>query len=198
MSQQNTVELAKQGDPQAIAALINRNLQPKSVTAKVNLKDDYLQVLLESSQVPNQQDLVAFIRKGITELGAPCIRRIKVYGSQQGESFPAWDEEFELIATVTSPSPVPQRNPLQISALKSCPDCSYKVSRTAVNCPNCGATLLLLSRFRIWFGRLSPAQRALVCAASLTGLIVVSLVHEGTEYARQTEENIQELDSLIE
>jgi hypothetical protein len=33
MSQQNILELAKQDDAQAIASLINRQLQPKGITA---------------------------------------------------------------------------------------------------------------------------------------------------------------------
>ncbi|WP_277926746.1 MULTISPECIES: hypothetical protein [Nostoc] len=39
MTQPNLLELAKQGDAQAIASLINRQLQPKGITAKVALKD---------------------------------------------------------------------------------------------------------------------------------------------------------------
>ncbi|WP_242063438.1 hypothetical protein [Nostoc sp. FACHB-892] len=39
MTQPNLLELAKQGDAQAIASLMNRQLQPKGITAKVALKD---------------------------------------------------------------------------------------------------------------------------------------------------------------
>lgn len=53
MAQTNILELAKQGDPKAIAALINRQLQPKGITAKVALKDNCLQTMLESAQVPD-------------------------------------------------------------------------------------------------------------------------------------------------
>ena len=35
--------------------------------------------MLESSEVPAQQPLVAFVRKGITGLGATSIERVKVY-----------------------------------------------------------------------------------------------------------------------
>lgn len=93
----NILELAKQGDAQAIASLMNRQLQPKGITAKVALKDACLQVMLESDQVPNQQALVAFVRKGITGLGAVSIERAKIYGRQIGEEFPAWNQEFEFI-----------------------------------------------------------------------------------------------------
>ncbi|WP_242055197.1 MULTISPECIES: hypothetical protein [Nostocales] len=75
---------------------MNRQLQSKGITAKVALKDACLQVMLESPEVPHQQTLVAFVRKGITGLGATSIERVKVYGRQAGEEFPAWNQEFEL------------------------------------------------------------------------------------------------------
>lgn len=102
----NILELAKQGDPQAIAALMNRHLQPKDITAKVTLKDEYLQVILESAQVPNQQDWMAFIRQGITNLSSASIKKVKVYGRQTGGDFIAWSEQFELMAGKISTSPI--------------------------------------------------------------------------------------------
>ncbi|MEH1849745.1 MAG: hypothetical protein V7L25_33415 [Nostoc sp.] len=96
MTQPNILELAKQGDTQAIAFLMNRHLYPKGITAKVAFKDACLEVILESAQVPNQQILVAFIRKGLTALGAACIERVKVDGQQTGKEFPAWSKEFDL------------------------------------------------------------------------------------------------------
>ena len=96
MIQPNTVELAKQGDTEAIASLMNRHLQPKGITATVTLKDACLQVMLESLQVPNQQALVTFVHKGITSLGAESIEKVKVYWQQTGKVFPAWSEEFNV------------------------------------------------------------------------------------------------------
>lgn len=96
MIQPNTVELAKQGDTEAIASLMNRHLQPKGITATVTLKDACLQVMLKSLQVPNQQALVTFVHKGITSLGAASIKKVKVYWQQTGKVFPAWSEEFSV------------------------------------------------------------------------------------------------------
>jgi tetratricopeptide (TPR) repeat protein len=97
-NQPNLLELAKQGNAKAIATLINRQLQPKGITAKAALKDGCLQVMLESAQAPNQQSLFAFVRKGITGLGAASIQKVKVYGQQSGEDFPSWYQEFEVVA----------------------------------------------------------------------------------------------------
>ncbi|WP_375515136.1 hypothetical protein [uncultured Nostoc sp.] len=96
MTQPNILELAKQGDARAIASLMNRHLHPKGITAKVVFKDACLEVILESAQVPNQQTLVAFVRKGLTALGAASIEIVKVYGQQTGQEFPAWSKEFNL------------------------------------------------------------------------------------------------------
>lgn len=96
MAQQNILEQAKQGNSQAIAALMNRQLQTKGITAKVALKDSCIQIMLESTQVPEQQELVTWVCKSITTLEATFIERVKIYGRQTGEEFPAWSQEFEL------------------------------------------------------------------------------------------------------
>lgn len=106
MSQPNLVELAKQGNVQAIASLMNRQLQIKGITAKVALKDACLQVMLESNQVPDQQALVGFVRKGITGLGTTSFERVKVYGRQIGEEFPAWNVDFEVVVQAKASSSV--------------------------------------------------------------------------------------------
>ncbi|MCC5650278.1 hypothetical protein LC609_10600 [Nostoc sp. XA013] len=96
MTQPNILELAKHGDTQAIASLMNRHLRPKGITAQVAFQDTCLEVILESPQVLNQQILVPFIRKGLTALGAESIEIVKVYGQQTGKEFPAWSKEFNL------------------------------------------------------------------------------------------------------
>jgi tetratricopeptide (TPR) repeat protein len=89
------IEAAKQGNPKAIAKLMNRSLQPKGITVKVALDKNCLQVMLESSQLPTSS-LVEVIRKGLLGLGVESIKQVKVYGKQIGEEIPDWSEEFEL------------------------------------------------------------------------------------------------------
>lgn len=92
----NLLQRAKQSDPRAIAALINRSLQPKGITAKVAIKDRCLQVMLESAQELEQKALVAFLRKGIISLETSLIERVRIYGRPLGNDFPSWSQEFEL------------------------------------------------------------------------------------------------------
>lgn len=102
MAQQNILELAKQGNPKAIASLMNRSLQPDGITTQAVLKDGCLQIMLESAQVPNQQSLVAYISKSMTSLGSGFIRKVKVYGRKTGEDFPTWNQEFEVVVQTVS------------------------------------------------------------------------------------------------
>jgi len=56
-NESNLLELAKQGNPNAIAILINRSLQPKGITAKAGISKNCPQIMLESNQVPDKQAL---------------------------------------------------------------------------------------------------------------------------------------------
>ncbi|MEG4856087.1 hypothetical protein QUB75_01075 [Microcoleus sp. K1-B6] len=96
MTQQNILELAKQGDAKAIALLLNRQLQAKGITAAASLKDGCLQVMLEAAEAPSQQVLAPWVSKSIAGLGAASIEKVKVYGRQTGAKVPAWSQEFEV------------------------------------------------------------------------------------------------------
>ena len=96
MSQQNVLESAKQGNPNAIAVLINRNLQQKGIVAKVSRKDSCLRIMLESSEVPNQLGLVEFVYNGIRKLEIVDIETLQVFGRQAGDDMPSWSQSIAL------------------------------------------------------------------------------------------------------
>lgn len=118
MTQTNLSNLAKQGNPKAIAVLINRSLQPNGITAKLALKNGCLKIMLESAQVP-ATNLVKIIRKGLISLRVKSIERVKVYGKQIGKDRPAWCQEFQLAnpihatTSVISPSATLANNEAQ-------------------------------------------------------------------------------------
>lgn len=111
MEQSNLLELAKQGEPSAIAALMNAVLSPKGITARAGIEDDCLCIFLESQKPLNQETLVAFIQKGLIELGNDSIRSVRAQGKRAGDEAFAWTREFSLrstesasrIATLTPP-----------------------------------------------------------------------------------------------
>jgi hypothetical protein len=94
--QPNLQQLAKQGNPKAIAALLNRSFQPKGITAKAAMKNGCLQLMLEAAKVPPKQPYLDSLRKGLTNLMPIGIQKVRVYGKQAGEDVPEWLEEFDL------------------------------------------------------------------------------------------------------
>ncbi len=96
MTHQTLLELAKQGDEQAIISVMNYLLQDKGITAQAAQKDDCLLVVLKSEQLPEQKDSVAFIHKLMMKLGVKSIKTVKIYGKQIGQPSPAWTESLDL------------------------------------------------------------------------------------------------------
>jgi protease PrsW len=97
MESSDPLELSQQGNNlEAIATLIKRSLQTEDITVKTSLKDDCLQILLESSQIPNEQNSVNLIRRELQLLNADFFTNVKISGRQTGERIPAWTEEFGL------------------------------------------------------------------------------------------------------
>jgi len=98
------LELARQGQPDAIAALMNQHLERKGITAYVAQQGNLLQVILEAAQVPPQGDLVPYVRTGISGLNLAAIHYLNVSGRQVGNADAAWTEMVQLQAEA---SPLP-------------------------------------------------------------------------------------------
>jgi len=99
MSQQNLLELAKQGDANAIATLINRVLQPQGITAKASIKNGCLQIMLEAQPAPDQQVIVSLVYDELVSLGINSFNRVKIYGRETGDDFPSWQQELNLVSS---------------------------------------------------------------------------------------------------
>lgn len=90
---------AKQGDPKAIAALMNRSTQSKGISVKASLKERCLQVLFEGNVVPHQGKTLEFVRDGMAKLQVETVDRVKVYGRQVGQETPVWQDEIVLASS---------------------------------------------------------------------------------------------------
>jgi hypothetical protein len=97
MSQTNLLELAKQGDANAIASLMNRSLQPKGITAKLSLRNNLLFIFLESPKKLDQKILVQFIHKGMLSLQPQSIEEVKIYGKNIETEAIDWIQAISLI-----------------------------------------------------------------------------------------------------
>lgn len=91
---------AKQGDPEAIAALMNQSLQSKGICVKTTAANQCLTITAESETVPEQGALVDFIRQGITNLKPSSIERIVIQGKAAAQKRIAWRETVDLKPTV--------------------------------------------------------------------------------------------------
>ncbi|MBF2077438.1 MAG: hypothetical protein IGR76_02685 [Synechococcales cyanobacterium T60_A2020_003] len=99
MTQPKLMELAKQGEPQAIAILMNRSLQPQGMSVKVSREGDRLSVLLQADQTPNRLVMTNFVRNGITNLKLQSvIQTVEIIGQRTGDDQPAWTQELDLAA----------------------------------------------------------------------------------------------------
>lgn len=110
MTQQNLLELAKQGDPKAIEAFINRSLEPKGILVKVNLTGGCLLMIAESKEAPDQSFMVDFVHKGLTNLNVEAIKRVVIRGQVTGNATPVWREAFELNNGVQSKQVQPSQS----------------------------------------------------------------------------------------
>ncbi|RUT03533.1 hypothetical protein DSM106972_051720 [Dulcicalothrix desertica PCC 7102] len=96
MTQQHTEELAKQGDVNAIEALINELIEPNGIKAKVGVKDSCLYVACLGAEIPERQALVKCIGKRILKLGIKSLQSAKIYAAQWGQNKTVWQQEIPL------------------------------------------------------------------------------------------------------
>lgn len=96
MSQQSILELAKQGDPNAIAVLLNKSLNSKGISAEVTRERTLLKVIVESSRIPEQANLVRFVQTDLLRLRIPDVDALEISGQQTGTDAIAWKQKVSL------------------------------------------------------------------------------------------------------
>jgi protease PrsW len=95
--EQELKQLASSGNVEAIAKILNIAFHQQNIkTAKISIKDNCLQILLESPQAPNQSLSTAIIRKELVRLKIQPIKTVKVYGRESQQEMPAWFQEFDV------------------------------------------------------------------------------------------------------
>ncbi|MEG4209811.1 CapA family protein [Microcoleus sp. S13_B4] len=102
MSQQDILNLAKEGDARAIAFLIGQALQSFGVTAKASRENDTLHLLLEAEQLPAEEACLRVAVKGLQRLQPNNLYSVTIYGRQGGQQLPAWTQTVELKKRLTS------------------------------------------------------------------------------------------------
>lgn len=89
-TEQKIIDLAKEGNPKAIASIINQYLKPTGVSTISGWKGDCLHIILESEEVPNQQSYAPFVEKKIIGLKSDSLKNVKIHGRKYGSKSIVW------------------------------------------------------------------------------------------------------------
>lgn len=92
----NTLDLARQGNPEAIAKLMNQSLRVKHITVVASVMDDCLTLLASAAEPPNRTFLVNFVREGMEKLNIDTIRKVRIRAFKKGDKAPSWQEVLVL------------------------------------------------------------------------------------------------------
>lgn len=87
-------ERAQQGDELAIVTLINRALNTPTITAKARVRQNQLQLVLESEDVPDSSACLAVVQQALERANVKLTTQ--VYGRKVGETMPAWSHALQL------------------------------------------------------------------------------------------------------
>ncbi|MBW4464694.1 MAG: PrsW family intramembrane metalloprotease [Pegethrix bostrychoides GSE-TBD4-15B] len=107
MMQADLLKLAQQGDLTAIARLLNSDLQPRGVTAKLLMREQRLKILLFAERSLDQTALVKVIQQRIDGLAIRSVALVKLYSQRVGREFPDWTFEFTPASYAAPASPEP-------------------------------------------------------------------------------------------
>lgn len=89
-SQQKIIQLATQGNPNAVAMIINQLLGEQGITVIARRKNNYLHIVLESKEVPNPEIVTPIVEQKIASLQSEYLKNIKIHGRQLGDKSIIW------------------------------------------------------------------------------------------------------------
>ncbi len=90
------LQRAKQGEPDAIAQLMNRTLNQRAAHVKVNRCGSEYRFLVESDQVPNKQATVKWIQQGLDKLAIPTMQTAIIYGKSRHSNKFNWQHNLPI------------------------------------------------------------------------------------------------------
>ncbi len=96
MTPTNLLELCRNGDPGAIATLLNRGLQGKNVTASADWQGEQLNIRLNSDVLPSQTGLLAFVRRTMKTLRVEAVETLRVHAYETHNPVPVWMHQMDL------------------------------------------------------------------------------------------------------
>jgi hypothetical protein len=91
------LQLAKEGNAKAIAALMNQTLKGRGIHTLATIKNECLHIVLESEKELNQKASINVVRKNLVPLEITSITKVKVHWRKTGSKSPVWSHEFTYI-----------------------------------------------------------------------------------------------------
>ena len=97
MNQSQLIQAAKQQDPAAIIALLNRSLLTRKIEViAATSEENALTLKVQSKRIPNQHKLLPFLSAEIKSLGIDGLEQVIVYGMTKESDIPVWQESITL------------------------------------------------------------------------------------------------------
>lgn len=87
---------ARQGNAEALAALMNHSLQAKQITVNVSVQEQSMVAIATGQTTPDRDFMVNFICRGLRKLEADSIRKVTIVGYLNGGTIPLWRETIQL------------------------------------------------------------------------------------------------------
>ncbi len=206
MSKAFIIHRAKQGDPQAIASLLNESLAFRKVQIiDSGLTEGCLHLKLESHRIPNQKKLMPFIREEVVSLELPSVEKLEVVGCVTGNEEPVWKETVNLqniassfkevaqIAVARSDEIEAEEISLELKAKRGDQGAILELINQAIEATNTDAKL----RFNKGYLQILLEAESLADKEQLTQLIIqkitdvkLPLIKRISIYGKQTEQEI--------
>ncbi|MGB0561893.1 MAG: hypothetical protein ACPGVO_08820 [Spirulinaceae cyanobacterium] len=130
------LKLAKQGDANAIAALLSEQLEPKGIWVIAQRQDETLDLIFESLQAPPQGSLTRFIERGMRSLQPVGLRSLLLHGRQMGESADAWQQHLDIPFIAPSELETPEEPELPEPEMSTLPPGTVSAAETAQLTPS--------------------------------------------------------------
>jgi hypothetical protein len=92
----NPMNLAKQGDADAIATLMNKALKPRGIQVSGKVAKGCLTIVAESKEAPDQTFLTDYLSKGVKSINPASLERMVVQGKEIDKPKIVWRENINL------------------------------------------------------------------------------------------------------
>ncbi|MGQ9866859.1 MAG: hypothetical protein ACUVSQ_11370 [Pseudanabaenaceae cyanobacterium] len=96
MSTNDLLTRAKQGDADAIAALIDRSLRPKGIAVSAAYQGDRLEIVVRARQHPNRRILLSLVQRGMANLAPAQVERVELVARSNTDDSVFWRARFDL------------------------------------------------------------------------------------------------------